>query len=83
MTSYKYSRKEIQQTFAEIASEHEVPLQEGFVFLEKLLATVEPKKPIHSLPEKIDMEWPDEINKLVLAEKFNSIIDWLQAEKEK
>ena len=44
------------------------------------------KKPIHSLPEKIDM---NDIGSHILvdackmANKINSIIDWLQAEKEK
>jgi len=30
------------------------------------------------LPEKIDLEYMDEINKLVLAEKYNQLLDYLK-----
>ena len=53
-----------------------------------------PKKPIHSLPEKIDIPLVIEVDHNVemglkphewvyVLQKINSIIDWLQAEKEK
>ena len=41
----------------------------------------QPKKPIHSLPEKIDMGWSGEVDTRVLADKLNQIINHLSSKE--
>jgi hypothetical protein len=69
---YKYTRKECLKKLEMMPESY--PFK---AFLKDLLAKSTPKKKSKEIKEikKIDLEWPDEINKMVLAEKLNKVID--------
>ena len=55
----------------------ELPMNTVFIQYIDSPTPIKTYKPKKKIIKKIDLEYPDEINKLVLAEKFNEIIEYL------